>query len=54
MGNRVETICWSCNKLRERCKAVQTSPNGEVEYCCPRCWRELDMDRYLYKHKKVE
>ena len=43
--------CWECGKSMERCRAVTVHPDGSVEWCCRRCWRDLEMERYLYKHR---
>ena len=47
VGNKV---CAECHKLRERCKAAMTDERGEVEWVCPKCWKEYDYDKYLYEH----
>ena len=47
-----QKLCSDCLKPRDRCRAVTVNLRGEVEYICPRCWRELNYDTYLYKHRQ--
>jgi hypothetical protein len=46
-------VCAYCDRERDRCRVVTIYINGGPEYCCPKCWREQDFDRYLYKYKQV-
>lgn len=47
-------VCWECNRERERCKAVHVDETGKVEWVCPKCWRDLDYDKYLYFHRIIK
>lgn len=44
--------CSECKNRRERCRAVSVDPDtDEVQYVCPRCWRDLEYDVYMYPKK---
>ena len=45
--------CWSCDREMERCRVVSVRDGGEIEWCCRRCWRELDMDHYVSKENNT-
>lgn len=44
--------CIECHRIRERCKAVNTLPTGEVEFVCPKCFKELEYDKFLYAYRQ--
>ena len=43
----MKQYCDSCGNMRERCKVIAQKPDGTFEYCCPQCFRELEMGRYV-------
>ena len=45
-------VCTACGKLMERCRAATQRADGEIEWVCRRCWRELEYDKYMYEHRK--
>lgn len=47
----VKYSCCECDKKRERCKPVVKLADGEILWCCPACFKHLDMDLYLYEHR---
>lgn len=53
MGRTKWETCWECNRKMERCRAV-TVEDDTVIYVCRQCWRDLNYDKYLYEHKKVD
>jgi hypothetical protein len=54
MSNKKKTVCYECDRERERCRAATVDADGNVVWICPTCWRDLDYDRYLYEHRVNE
>ena len=43
-------VCAECHRPAKRCRAASVQPNGEIEWICVRCWKELDYDHFLYEY----
>lgn len=43
-------VCWNCQRERQRCRAVTVNANGDIEWYCRECWRNLNMDEFMYEH----
>jgi len=50
MAKKGKKLCSECLKERERCKAVSTDIDGEIEWVCPNCFITYDYDKYLYEY----
>ena len=52
MSKDTYKTCWECGKELERCRIASIRPNGDIEWVCRRCWKELRYDDHMYEHRK--
>jgi hypothetical protein len=46
-------LCCECEKMMHGCRAsIQDTDGNPLAWVCPKCWRELDYERFLYKHNE--
>lgn len=50
MKNKDWHVCSECKREKQRCRAVNVDPNGVIEWVCRQCWRDLDLDSFMYEH----
>lgn len=46
--------CFECGRKMERCRGVSVDEAGEVQWVCPKCWRELEYEKYMTKPLRAE
>lgn len=49
MKPRVQT-CFECDRDRERCIPTHVGKDGTIYYVCPKCYKLLEYDKYLYDY----
>ena len=52
MNAKGKRVCWECGRERDRCRAITVHKEGEIEWVCPQCFRNLEYDKYLYEYKQ--
>ncbi len=46
-GKRKSHLCSSCMKVKERCRAISVTSEGDIEWCCQECLNNrTDKDGY--------
>jgi hypothetical protein len=40
--------CCECGRKRERCRPAVRHADGTIDWCCPQCWRALDMGEFFH------
>lgn len=51
MKAKPQQVCSECNRKRDRCRVV-AQVEGELVYVCRACWRDLDLDHFMYEFRE--